>query len=145
MLTQENGSNLYCGSTEAIIANNKDFSRLWFNQNLENIERVIIPFNPTNSHWILPLLDINNCELSILDPLGQLCDGSRNFESCQNVAAGIFNYKFVQKIFRIKRLQYVQQTDSFNCDVFVCYYAKQIVSGEYVLSVLLFNFTKTSG
>ena len=56
MLTQENGSNLHCGSTEAmIIVNNKDFSRLLFNQNLENIERVIIPFNPTNSHWILPL------------------------------------------------------------------------------------------
>ena len=46
MLTQENCSNLYYGSTEAmIIANNKDFSRLWFNQNLENTERVIIPFN----------------------------------------------------------------------------------------------------
>ena len=51
MLTKENGSNLYSGSTEnMIIANNKDFLRLWFNQNLENIERVIIPFNPTNSH-----------------------------------------------------------------------------------------------
>ena len=46
MLTQENCSNLYCGSTEAmIIANNKELSRLWFNQNLENTERVVIPFN----------------------------------------------------------------------------------------------------
>ena len=80
MLTQESGSNLYCGFTKAmIIANNKDFLRLWSNQNLENIEKVIVPFNPTNSHWILLLLDINNCELSILDSLGQLYEGSRNF------------------------------------------------------------------
>ena len=71
MLTQENGVNLYCDSTEAmIIASNKDFSRLWFNQNFENIERVIIPFNPRNNHWILLLLDINNCKLNILNPLG---------------------------------------------------------------------------
>ena len=97
MLTQENDSNLYCGSTGAmIIANNKHFSRLWFNQNLEIIERVIIPFNPTNSDWILLLLDINL--------LGQLCEGSSNFESCHNVSAGIFNDKFAQKIFRIKSL-----------------------------------------
>ena len=69
-----------------IIANNKDFSRLWFNQNLENIARVIIPLNPTNSHWIMLLLDINNCKLPILDPLGQLCEWSRNFETSHNVA-----------------------------------------------------------
>ena len=62
------------------------------------------------------LLDINNCELSILDPLDQLCERSKNFESCHNVAAGIFNEKFGQKIFRIKPLQYIQQTDSFNED-----------------------------
>ena len=98
MLTQENSSNLYCGSTEAmIIANNKDFLRLWFNQNLENIERIIIRFNPTNSHWILLLLDINNCELSMFDPLRQLCEGSRNFESCHNVAAGILLTNLVKK------------------------------------------------
>ena len=42
VLIQENDSNLYCGSTSMIITNNKDFLRLWFNQNLENIERVII-------------------------------------------------------------------------------------------------------
>ena len=79
-LTQESSSNLYCGFTKAmIIANNKDFLRLWSNQNLENIEKVIVPFNPRNSHWILLLLDINNCELSILDSLGQLYEGSRNF------------------------------------------------------------------
>ena len=103
MLTQETGSNLYCGSTETmIIANNKDFSRLWFTQNLENIEKVIILLNPTNSYWMLLLLDINNCELSILDPLGQPCEGSRKFQSCHNVAAGIFNDKFALKIFRIK-------------------------------------------
>ena len=97
MLNQESDSNLYCGSTGGmIIANNKDFSGLWFNQKLENIEKVIIPFNPTNSHWILLLLDMNNCELSILDPLGQLYEGSRNFQSCHNVAAKIFNEKFSQ-------------------------------------------------
>ena len=124
MLTQVHGSNLYYGSIEAmIIANNQDFSRLQFNKNLENIEKVIIPLNPTNSSWILLLLDINNCELSrkkkknkkklsIFDPLCKLCEGSRNFESCHNVAAGIFNDKFGQKIFRMKPLQYVQQTDS---------------------------------
>ena len=107
MLTQVHGSNLYYGSIEAMInANNKDFSRLQFNKNLENIEKVIMPLNPTNSSWILLLLDIN-CELSIFDPLCKLCEGSRNFESCHNVAAGIFNDKFGQKIFRMKPLQYV--------------------------------------
>ena len=82
MLTQENASNLYCCSTEGmIIASNKDFSTLWFDQNLENIENAIITFNSTNSHCILLLLDINNYELSILYPLGQLYEGSRNFGS----------------------------------------------------------------
>ena len=134
ILTQENDNSLCCSSTEAmIIENKKDFSRLWFNQNLENIKRVITPFNPTYSHWILLLLDINSCELFILDPLGKLCEGSRNFESCHNVAAGIFNDKFAMKIFGIKPLQYVQQTDSFNCGMFVCCYMKQILPGEYFL------------
>ena len=132
-----------------IIANNKDFLRLWFIQNLENIEKVIIPFNPKNSHWILLLLGINNCELFTLDPLGQLCEGSRNFESCHNVSARIFNNKFAQKILKIKTLQRVQQTDSFNCGVFICYYARQIISGGYFLSLFLFSFnralTKKSG
>ena len=82
MLTQENGSNLYCCSTEGVfIASNKDFSTLRFDQNLENFENVIITFNSTNSHCILLLLDINNYELFILYPLGQLYEGSRNFGS----------------------------------------------------------------
>ena len=102
-------------------------------------------FNPTNSHWISPLLDINNCELSILDLLGQLCEEGRNFQSCHIVAAQIFNDKFGQKIFRIKLLQHAQQPNSFDSVVFVRYYIKQIASGEYCLWAFLFNFTKTSG
>ena len=79
LLDSKRDGNLYYGFTKAmIIANNKDFLRLWSNQNLENTEKVIVPFNPRNSHWILLLLDINNCKLSILDSLGQLYEGSRN-------------------------------------------------------------------
>ena len=53
-LIKEDTEVLFCGSTEAMLIHHaKSFRKMWKNEDLMEKSLVLIPFNPTNSHWKL--------------------------------------------------------------------------------------------
>ena len=57
---------LYCGSTEALlISNGKNFQKMWKEKSCTSKQYLFIPFNPTNSHWILLFVKIKSATLYI--------------------------------------------------------------------------------
>jgi len=58
-----------CSTTAMSISHGNSFRRLWSNRKLCAVETILIPFNPSGSHWILVVLNKINKTITILDPL----------------------------------------------------------------------------
>ena len=73
-LTEEHTEVLFCGSTEPmLIHHGKSFRKMWKNEDLSLKLLVLIPFNPTNSHWKLISINLNKATVSVLDPMVRQC------------------------------------------------------------------------
>ena len=73
-LTKEHTEVLFCGSTEAmLIHHGKSFRKMWKNEDLTKKSLVLIPFNPTNSHWKLICINLSDATVSVLDPMVRQC------------------------------------------------------------------------
>lgn len=123
----------YCAPTEAMcLSLSRSVKLLWSNENLSDIKLVLIPFNPSGIHWVLIVLNIDSDEILILDPMakGYIKDNNHH-QLCVKVGMELFSRKFRKhKIQAISSRDHILQADSFNCGVFVCYYAKQLCEGN---------------
>ena len=122
---------LFCGSHEALhIAKGKSFRLLWKGVDLNGKKTLLIPFNPTNNHWILLHIDICSCTLYVLDPLNNGVDkNSTTFRKSYNVAVNALTKKFGAQNVQIGQMDHVMQKDGISCGVLVCYYAEQLARG----------------
>ena len=126
-LTKKHSEVLSCGSTEAmLIHHGKSLRKMWKNEDLTKKSLVLIPFNPTNSHWKLISINISEAIVSVLDPVVRHCQDQDALDVARTILQKIFGiHKFL-----IKKIQYSLQRDCISCDVFVCYCVEQIVKGK---------------
>ena len=110
----------------------KSLRNMWKNEDLTKKYLVLIPFNPTNSHWKLICINLSEATVSVLDPMVRPCQD----QDALDVARTILQKKFgIHKFLIKKMLQYSLQRDCINCGVFVCCFAEQIVKGKNLLRV----------
>ena len=124
---------LYCGSTKALlISNGKNFRKMWQGKSFTSKQYLFIPFNPTNSHWILLFVKIKSGTLHILNPLKELAS-SITISMARDIVNRILQKKFgaTNECTAGKMKHYLQQ-DAVNCCVLTCYYANQIAQGEFI-------------
>ncbi|XP_065682272.1 uncharacterized protein LOC136095504 [Hydra vulgaris] len=123
----------YCGPTEALaLSYSRSIKLLWKDVDTENIDQVFIPFNPTNSHWILIHLKVKTEEINVLDPLASnvLLNNISHKKSIA-VAKEIYKRKFnILNPNVISTQSHCLQKDGYNCGVYVCYYALQLCEGR---------------
>ena len=100
------------------------------NEDLTKKSLVLIPFNPTNSHWKLMSINLSEATVSVLDQMVRQCQD----QDALDVARTILQKKFGIHKFLIKKVQYSLQRDCVSCGAFVCYFAEQIVEGKKIIS-----------
>lgn len=126
-----------CSTTALSIGQGKPFRRLWNGTNLDTITKILIPFNPNGSHWILIVCCIKNKTIAVLDPLRKklnLCD--KDTKRAFDIGCTVLEKKFgIQSSQLNLNLDHTFQNDFYNCGVFVSYYAKQIVKGKALQKV----------
>ncbi|XP_065647825.1 uncharacterized protein LOC136077118 [Hydra vulgaris] len=118
----------YLGPTEAsALSCSKSLRLLWRDVDTKVIEQVLIPFNPTNSHWILIYLKVITKEVTVLDPLHcNIMPNNFSHNKSIAVAKDLFRLKFdILNPTVISAPSHCLQKDSYNCGVYICYYALQ--------------------
>ena len=109
------------------------FRKLWKNQDFSSISLVLIPFNPTNSHWILIVINIERKTIAVLDPLvtDTVWTGTSTCKGFQ-VGMDIMKLKFNIDFQDVKKvnIKHHKQPDGISCGVLVCFYAEQIIKGS---------------
>ena len=129
---------LYCGSTEALlIFNGKNFRKMWKGKSFTSKQYLFIPFNPTNSHWILLFVKIKSGTLYILDPLkGQA--SSITISMARDIVNHTLQKKYgATNICTVGKMKHYLQQDTVSCGVLTCYYAYQIAQGEFIPWIFL--------
>nr|XP_047136364.1 uncharacterized protein LOC124813417 [Hydra vulgaris] len=116
----------YLGPTEALAFScSRSLRLLWKDVDTKVIEQVFIHFNPTNSHWILIHLKVITKEVTLLDPLHCIImPNNLSHNKSIAVAKDLFRLKFnILNPTVISAPSHCLQKDSYNCGVYVCYYA----------------------
>ena len=105
---------------------------MWKRKTFTSKQYIFIPFNPTNSHWILLFLKIKRGTLYILDPLKEQAS-SITIIVARDIVNRILQKKFgaTNECTAGKMKHYLKQ-DAVSCCVFTCYYANQIAQGEFI-------------
>lgn len=97
--------------------------------NLKYDSKIVMPFNQNNNHWVLVYIDLRKSEFLYLDPSGSNKGG--NFMKKMNKFLVRYNKKFHTNLntnlFEATKNDLPLQRDSFNCGVFVIYYASCIM------------------
>lgn len=141
---------LYCNKVNELISNTEVHETLVNKLNLKKNCKVIMPWNINNSHWIIVFLDFKLKECVIMDPLNPTI----------NPNSEIINREYVLRFQRVSKalkkhcfyddgpipdLAWVQcknsinvptQLDSFNCGVYIIYYAMTMMDN----TEFCFNF-----
>ena len=114
-----------------MILDGKCFDRLWPKEDLFQCSHVFVVYNHGGSHWVLLYINIESRNLIILDPLGQVDVNSTLFKIAVCISDRILRQIFNCHIEKITQIDNVaKQQDTYNCGVFVCYYAKQLTLGN---------------
>ena len=105
---------------------------LWRDANGENMDFkkhniVIAPYNINRNHWILFIANLREEVLYVLDPMKQTASGA---DIAENILLFIIESKTGIKCIVNRSKPHVLQADSFNCGVFVCYYAESYLQGK---------------
>lgn len=141
---------LYCNKVEELISNTEVHETLVNKLNFKKNCKVIMPWNINNSHWIIVFLDFKLKECVIMDPLNP---------TINHYNSEIINREYVLRFQRVGKalkkhcfyddgpipdLAWVQcknsnvptQLDSFNCGVYIIYYAMTMMDN----TEFCFNF-----
>ena len=125
---------LFCESTTFLSMRFPKASpdRLWRDANGENMDFkkhniVIAPYNINRNHWILFIANLREEVLYVLDPMNQTASGA---DIAENILLFIIESKTGIKCIVNRSKPHVLQADSFNCGVFICYYAESYLQGK---------------
>lgn len=131
LLESQYSNVLFCPSSEALlIAVGKSFRLLWKGLDLATKTQIIVPFNPTNTHWILLFIDIKSSTLFILDPMMvRASETNMTFKKSYSLAVNILSKKFGATNITVGHKNHALQEDGMSCGVLTCYYAECLVKG----------------
>ena len=106
---------------------------------------IFILFNPNNCHWILVVLNTSERVIAVLYPFET--DTHWTYTSVQRgyrIGLSLMQIKFGLTDVKQVSIRYVKQPDNRSCDVLVCYYAEQIISGILFLYFFDQSFSNSS-
>lgn len=89
-------------------------------------ERFFIPIL-TSSHFTLVYLDCNKKEFYYIDPMGKYHTGEERF--------AIFEEKTNQRDWTLKKMDHDNQSDTYNCGVFICQFVECILKNKSLLNL----------
>ena len=102
------------------------------NYDLNKISKILIPFNPSNCHWLLIFIDITNKMVYILDPLSEKVN-DKTFSKASYIVSRILEDKldmtFQTFNFDLAKA-HTKQKDFKSCVVLICFYATSIAKGK---------------
>jgi hypothetical protein len=91
---------------------------------------ILIPFNVTNSHWVLSLAVMENKEIHFYDPANRSLGNVHRHALERWVQILSSHLGCDTKEWKIIIPEHSFQDDGHNCGVYVCWYAERIVSGN---------------
>ncbi len=139
---------IYAPSTSMLVLQKQSSSgRLWKDVNISTKRYIIAPWNPTDDHWTLVVVDLLKKKIVYLDPLQHVDVNSMHPKLLATFMPQILLEKFGMSHFEIESPRHTLQTDLKSCGVLICWYALQIIEGkpitdpcnEYETRVLIYN------
>ena len=106
--------------------------RLLSDMNSGDIDYVYLPYNDSETHWILAVVDVRASAVIILDPI------SINYQpSNKSRKEAVFIAS--KEVIEVKTIRHSLQYDTNSCGVYCCFYPSQILQSKlnYFSSVLL--------
>ena len=104
---------------------------MWKECDLSDKNIILIPFNPSNIHWVLVVVNIRSRKVILLDPLNNAVNQQEHLcKQAMNLGKRLLALKFgLEADGELTTIKHVKQPDSKSCGVFTCYYAEQIAKG----------------
>jgi hypothetical protein len=120
----------YASSTSMLALQKQSPSRLlWKNIDISTKKYIFAPWNPTDHHWTLVVVDIQQQKIIYLDPF-QMEVNSGYLKLLATFMPQVLFTKFGFSGFQLESPPHTLQTDLKSCGVLVCWYALQIVQGK---------------
>ena len=114
--------------------------RLLSDMNSGDIDYVYIPYNDSETHWILAVVDVRASAVIILDPISiNYQPSNKSHKEAVFIASEILNKRFSKEVIEVKTIRHSLQHDTNSCGVYCCFNASEILQGKlnYFSSVLL--------
>ena len=129
-LSLRNPSILICKSTIFLsILPSPTLELLWQNEYVRQKDLILAPYNIDSNHWALVSVNLNNREILYIDP-GQTSTEIKdfNFKEAKGIMSKILRQKFDLDIndFKTYSPPHITQKDTYNCGVYICFYAQNI-------------------
>ena len=130
-LENSNPSILYAPSTSMMVMQKGvPCGQLWKDVNIFLKKFIIAPWNPTDYHWTLVAVDLQEKKIIYLDPLQNVKDDSRFLQLLSTFMPHILQDKFGLCDFVVVSSPHTLQTDLKSCGVLVCWYALQLINDK---------------
>ena len=109
--------------------------------NSGDIDYVYLPYNNSDTHWILAVVDVRASAVIILDPISlNYQPSNKSHEEAVFIASEILNKRFSKEVIEVKTIRHSLQQDANSCGVYCCFNATQILQGK--LNYFSSNFFK---
>ena len=109
--------------------------------NSGDIDYVYLPYNNSDTHWILAVVDVRASAVIILDPISlNYQPSNKSHEEAVFIASEILNKRFSKEVIEVKTIRHSLQQDTNSCGVYCCFSATQILQGK--LNYFSSNFFK---
>jgi len=131
-LCQKHSHCLYVSAaTVQVLEKGRSIKRLWDGISTKGKQFIFMPWNPTTTHWILLVIDLDNRKLLFLDPACTPCLKTTSIVcTAKHMVNRLLFEKFGFVLDSVATKTRIMQTDSSSCGLFVCLYAKMIANNE---------------
>ena len=120
----------YASSTSMLALQKQSPSGLlWKHIDISTKKYIFAPWNPTDRHWTLVVVDIQQQKIIYLDPF-QMEVNSGYLKLLAAFMPEVLFRKFGFSGFQLESPPHTLQTDHKSCGVLVCWYALQILQGK---------------
>ena len=120
----------YASSTSMLALQKQSPSELlWKHIDISTKKYIFAPWNPTDHHWTLVVVDIQQQKIIYLDPF-QMEVNSGYLKLLAAFMPEVLFRKFGFSGFQLESPPHTLQTDHKSCGVLVCWYALQILQGK---------------
>ena len=147
-MTQDNAAAIMYAPSSILPAmmEGSAFRLLWGGYEIERVEYIFIPWNPSGHHWVLWTVDVKRNVLMYLDPLRNDQDTASYPDYVRDARvkiSTILEVKFNMADLTLEFPDKSLQRDSTCCGVMVCYYGNQIISKKSLTDIPnIVNFRK---